>query len=42
MVEGNKEVFTMRVIVGKTLNATPVFSDKMESVVMAPYLERAL
>jgi len=37
VVEGNKEVFDMRVIVGKTLNATPVFSDKMESVVMAPY-----
>jgi murein L,D-transpeptidase YcbB/YkuD len=37
VVEGNKEVFDMRVIVGKTLNATPVFSDKMESVVLAPY-----
>ncbi|MDU0368889.1 murein L,D-transpeptidase [Hymenobacter endophyticus] len=37
VVEDNKEVFTMPVIVGKTLNATPVFSDKMEFVVLAPY-----
>ncbi|WBO86358.1 L,D-transpeptidase family protein [Hymenobacter yonginensis] len=37
VVEGNKEVFDMRVIVGKALNATPVFSDKMEYVVLAPY-----
>jgi murein L,D-transpeptidase YcbB/YkuD len=27
----------MRVIVGKTLNATPVFSDRLEYVVLAPY-----
>lgn len=37
VVENNKEVMTMPVIVGKTLNATPVFSDKMEYVVLAPY-----
>ncbi|GGF06804.1 L,D-transpeptidase family protein [Hymenobacter cavernae] len=37
VVENNKEAFNMRVIVGKTLNATPVFSDKMEYVVLAPY-----
>ena len=37
VVEQNKEVMTMRVIVGKTLNATPVFSDKMEYVVLSPY-----
>jgi murein L,D-transpeptidase YcbB/YkuD len=37
MVEGGKEAFNMRVIVGKTLNATPIFSDKMEYVVLAPY-----
>lgn len=37
VIENNKEVFDMRVIVGKTLNATPVFSDKMEFVVLAPY-----
>ncbi|SHK70033.1 L,D-transpeptidase family protein [Hymenobacter psychrotolerans] len=37
MIENNKEVFDMRVIVGKALNATPVFSDKMEYVVLAPY-----
>ncbi|GAB3294674.1 L,D-transpeptidase family protein [Hymenobacter tenuis] len=37
VVEDNKEAFTMRVIVGKTLNATPIFSDKMEFVVLAPY-----
>lgn len=35
--EQGKEALTMRVIVGKTLNATPVFSDKMEYVVLAPY-----
>ena len=27
----------MRVIVGKTLNSTPIFSDKMEYVVLSPY-----
>ncbi|MBX0289377.1 L,D-transpeptidase family protein [Hymenobacter sp. HSC-4F20] len=37
VVEEGKEAFTMPVIVGKTLNATPVFSDKMEFVVLAPY-----
>ena len=37
MIEENKEVFNMRVIVGKALNATPVFSDEMEYVVLAPY-----
>ncbi|WP_400190645.1 murein L,D-transpeptidase [Hymenobacter sp. B81] len=37
VVEGGKEVMTMRVIVGKALNATPVFSDKLEYVVLAPY-----
>jgi murein L,D-transpeptidase YcbB/YkuD len=37
VVEDGKEAFNMRVIVGKTLNATPVFSDKMEFVVLAPY-----
>ncbi|RZJ94400.1 MAG: murein L,D-transpeptidase, partial [Hymenobacter sp.] len=35
--EEGKEALTMRVIVGKTLNATPVFSDKMEYVVLSPY-----
>ncbi|SNR57488.1 L,D-transpeptidase family protein [Hymenobacter mucosus] len=37
VMEDNKEAFNMRVIVGKALNATPVFSDKMEFVVLAPY-----
>ncbi|MBG8553943.1 L,D-transpeptidase family protein [Hymenobacter guriensis] len=37
VIEDNKEVFDMRVIVGKALNATPVFSDKVEFVVLAPY-----
>ena len=37
VVEENKEVFNMRVIVGKVLHETPVFSDKMEYVVLAPY-----
>lgn len=37
VVEKGEEVFNMRVIVGKALNATPVFSDKVEYVVLAPY-----
>ncbi|MBF9238014.1 L,D-transpeptidase family protein [Hymenobacter sp. BT683] len=37
VVEENKEVFTMPVIVGKALNETPIFSDKMEFVVLSPY-----
>ncbi|GHA59216.1 L,D-transpeptidase family protein [Pontibacter akesuensis] len=32
-----KKTMEMRVIVGKTLNSTPIFSDKLEYVVMAPY-----
>jgi len=32
-----KKTMEMRVIVGKTLHSTPIFSDKMEFVVMAPY-----
>lgn len=32
-----KEVMNMRVIVGKELSSTPIFSDKLEYVVMAPY-----
>ncbi|GAB3195690.1 murein L,D-transpeptidase YcbB/YkuD [Pontibacter aydingkolensis] len=32
-----QEVMNMRVIVGKTMNSTPIFSDKLEYVVMAPY-----
>lgn len=32
-----QEVMNMRVIVGKTMNSTPIFSDKLEFVVMAPY-----
>lgn len=35
--EEGKEALSMRVIVGKTLTATPVFSDKMEYVVLSPY-----
>ncbi len=37
VMEENKEAFNMRVIVGKVLHETPVFSDKMEYVVLAPY-----
>lgn len=37
VVEKNREVFSMPVIVGKALNETPVFSDKLEYVVLAPY-----
>ncbi|OKL41517.1 L,D-transpeptidase family protein [Pontibacter flavimaris] len=32
-----KEVMNMRVVVGKTMNATPIFSEKMEYVVLAPF-----
>ncbi|MBB6610367.1 L,D-transpeptidase family protein [Pontibacter sp. Tf4] len=32
-----KKVYEMRVVVGKELNSTPIFSDKMEYVVLAPY-----
>ncbi len=35
--DGFKQVIDMRVIVGKQLNSTPIFSDKLEYVVMAPY-----
>lgn len=37
VIEKSKEVMNMRVIVGKALHETPVFSDKMEYVVLAPY-----
>ena len=37
VVEKGREVFDMRVIVGKQLKETPVFSDKMEHIVLAPY-----
>ncbi|GAC1374042.1 MAG: L,D-transpeptidase family protein [Hymenobacter sp.] len=37
VIENNKEAFSMRVIVGKSLHETPIFSDKMEYVVLAPY-----
>ncbi|RIJ42091.1 hypothetical protein D1627_06575 [Pontibacter oryzae] len=32
-----KKTYEMRVIVGKTMHSTPIFSDKLEYVVMAPY-----
>ena len=37
VVENNQEAFSMRVIVGKVLHETPVFSDKVEYVVLSPY-----
>lgn len=37
LVKDSQEVMNMKVIVGKELNATPVFSDKLEYVVIAPY-----
>ncbi|MBD2766752.1 L,D-transpeptidase family protein [Hymenobacter sp. BT664] len=37
VVENGKEAFNMPVIVGKALHETPVFSDEMEYVVLAPY-----
>jgi len=35
--EEGKSKISMNVIVGKTLNSTPVFSDKMEYIVLSPY-----
>ncbi|MDB5119199.1 MAG: hypothetical protein JWN56_417 [Sphingobacteriales bacterium] len=35
--EKKKEALSMKVIVGKVLNSTPIFSDKMETVVLSPY-----
>ncbi|HEY1024731.1 MAG TPA: L,D-transpeptidase family protein [Sphingobacteriaceae bacterium] len=37
LVDDSQTVMTMKVIVGKELNSTPVFSDKMEYVVLSPY-----
>jgi len=37
VIEKGKEKLSMNVIVGKTLNGTPIFSDKMETVVLSPY-----
>ncbi|WP_407428696.1 murein L,D-transpeptidase [Arcticibacter sp.] len=35
--EQGKEVMNMKVIVGKELHSTPIFNDKMEHIVLAPY-----
>ncbi len=35
--EAGKEKMNMKVIVGKELHSTPIFSDKMENVVLSPY-----
>lgn len=35
--ENKKEVMNMNVIVGKTMHSTPIFSDKLEHVVLSPY-----
>ncbi|RYG32587.1 MAG: hypothetical protein EOO01_34090, partial [Chitinophagaceae bacterium] len=37
VVENNKRVLDMKVIVGKTMNSTPVFSDKLEYIVFSPF-----
>ena len=37
VIEDSNEVMNMKVIVGKEMNSTPVFSDKLEYVVLAPY-----
>ena len=37
VMEDGKEAFNMNVIVGKELHETPIFSDKVEFVVLAPY-----
>jgi murein L,D-transpeptidase YcbB/YkuD len=35
--ENDKEVLNMKVVVGKEMHATPVFSDKLEYIVFYPY-----
>jgi L,D-transpeptidase YcbB len=35
--EKGQEKVNMKVIVGKTMNSTPIFSDKLEYVVLSPY-----
>lgn len=35
--EKGQEKMTMKVIVGKTMNSTPIFSDRLEYVVLSPY-----
>lgn len=37
LFKDSQEVMNMKVIVGKEMNATPIFSDRMEYVVVAPY-----
>lgn len=37
LFKDSQEVMNMKVIVGKEMNATPIFSDKMEYVVISPY-----
>ncbi|WP_210464723.1 MULTISPECIES: L,D-transpeptidase family protein [Rufibacter] len=37
VVEKGKEVMNMKVVVGKEMHATPVFSDKLEYIVFYPY-----
>ncbi|WP_197088648.1 L,D-transpeptidase family protein [Rufibacter radiotolerans] len=37
VMEKEKEIMSMKVVVGKEMNATPVFSDKLEYIVFYPY-----
>lgn len=37
VMEKGQEVLSMKVIVGKELNSTPIFSDKLEYIVFAPF-----
>jgi murein L,D-transpeptidase YcbB/YkuD len=37
VIENSKQVMDMNVIVGKVLHETPIFSDKLENVVLSPY-----
>lgn len=37
VMEGNREVLTMDIVVGKTSNPTVVFSDTLETIVFSPY-----
>ena len=36
-MENGKRMLDMKVIVGKSMHSTPVFSDKLEYIVFSPY-----
>lgn len=37
VVDGGEEIKTMKVVVGKRMNSTPIFSDKIEYAIFSPY-----